>query len=39
MWSSEKAELKREIKEALITASEWVAVWVGMMMLLINVIF
>jgi hypothetical protein len=39
MWSSEKAELKREIKEALITASEWVAVWVGMMALLIKVIF
>ena len=39
MWSDEKEALKRELKEMLITASEWVAVWVGMMMLLINVIF
>lgn len=39
MWSDEKAELKRELKETLITAVQWVAVWVGMMTLLINVIF
>ena len=39
MWSDEKEALKKELKEMLITASEWVAVWVAMMMLLINVIF
>ena len=39
MWSDEKEALKRELKEMLITATEWVAVWVGMMTLLINVIF
>lgn len=39
MWSDEKEALKRELTETLITASQWVAVWVGMMALLINVIF
>ena len=39
MWSDEKAELRRELKELSITAIQWIAVWLGMMMLLINVIF
>lgn len=39
MWSDERAELRREIKETLITFSEWSAVWVAMMILLIKVIF
>ena len=39
MWSDEKAELRRELTELTITAVQWIAVWVGMMMLLIKVIF
>lgn len=39
MWSDEKEALKKELKEMLITASEWVAVWFGMMVLIINMIF
>ena len=39
MWADERAELRRELTELTITAVQWIAVWVGMMMLLINVIF
>lgn len=39
MWADERAELRRELKELSITAVQWIAVWVGMMMLLIKVIF
>ena len=39
MWSDERAELRRELKELTITAVQWVAVWLGMMVLLIKVIF
>ena len=39
MWSDEKAELKRELKDTLITVAEWSAVWLAMMVLLIHVIF
>ena len=39
MWADERAELHRELKELTITAVQWVAVWLGMMMLLIKVIF
>lgn len=39
MWADERAELYRNLKESAITAVEWVAVWFGMMTLLIKVIF
>ena len=39
MWADEKAELRKELTELTITAVQWIAVWVGMMMLLIKVIF
>ena len=39
MWSDEKAELRRELTELTITAVQWIAVWVGMMALLIKIIF
>ena len=39
MWADEKAELHRELTELTITAVQWIAVWVGMMALLIKVIF
>lgn len=38
MWADERAELRREIKETLITASEWILVWSGMMVLLFSII-
>ena len=39
MWADERAELRQELKELTITAVQWIAVWFGMMMLLIKVIF
>ncbi len=39
MWADERAELRRELKELSITAMQWIAVWFGMMTLLIKVIF
>lgn len=39
MWSDERAELYRNLKESAITAVQWIAVWFGMMAMLINVIF
>ena len=39
MWSDERAELRRELTELTITAVQWIAVWFGMMALLIKVIF
>lgn len=38
MWSDEKAELRQNIKENLITAAEWISVWIGMFALLVKVI-
>lgn len=37
MWKDEREELLREIKESLVTATEWVLVWSGMMVLLISI--
>lgn len=39
MWSDERAELRRELKEISITALEWIAVWVAMVALVVSIIF
>lgn len=38
MWSDEKAALRQEMKEAIITAAEWCTVWAAMFALLVKVI-
>lgn len=39
MWSDERAELRRNIKESTITFIEWLGVWAVMMALLVSIIF
>lgn len=36
MWSDERDELKRQIKESLVTGVEWLIVWAGMFALIIS---
>lgn len=38
MWSDEREELKKNIKENLISAAEWIFVWSAMFAILVKVV-